>query len=86
MIRACGLGTHTFRVACEDARGLRAGALIAALGGLCAEGRAFMATTTDGRDVGVEAAELTLTLMDKSDSEVVFAALCTTDLERSSPI
>jgi hypothetical protein len=37
MIGACGLGTHTFRVACEDARGLRAGALIAALGGLSAE-------------------------------------------------
>ena len=34
----CGLGTHIFRVG-QDARGLRAGALIAVLGGHCAEGR-----------------------------------------------
>jgi hypothetical protein len=38
MIATCGLGTHTLLLGCEDARGLRAGALIAALGGLSAEG------------------------------------------------
>jgi len=36
MIGSCGLGTHTLRTYCEDAHGLRAGALIAVLGGLCA--------------------------------------------------
>ena len=40
----CGLGTHTFRVRCEDAHGLRAGALIAVLGGLRAERRATVPT------------------------------------------
>jgi hypothetical protein len=34
MIGWCGLGTHTLRTYCEDAHGLRAGALIAVLGGL----------------------------------------------------
>ncbi len=41
---SCGLGTHTLRVRCEDAHGLRAGALIAVLGGLRAERRATVPT------------------------------------------
>ncbi len=39
MIAACGLGTHIFRSLRNNARGLRAGALIAVLGGLRAERR-----------------------------------------------
>ena len=50
MIRPCGLGTHTFRVGCQDAHGLRAGALIAVPGGLCAkEVRQMAATDFDDR-------------------------------------
>jgi hypothetical protein len=36
MIGPCGLGTHFSHARCKDAHGLRAGALIAVLGGLCA--------------------------------------------------
>lgn len=39
MIRVCGLDPHTFRASCETAPGLRAGGLVAVLGGLRAEGR-----------------------------------------------
>jgi hypothetical protein len=42
----CGLGPHTFRASCETAHGLRAGGLIAVLGGLRAEGKPTVATTT----------------------------------------
>jgi hypothetical protein len=41
---ACGLGPHTFRASCETAHGLRAGGLIAVLGGLRAERRPVVAT------------------------------------------
>ena len=37
-MRSCVLGTHSCRVGCEDAHGLRAGALITVPGGRCAEG------------------------------------------------
>lgn len=47
MIGLCGLGTHTYRAGCEDAHGLRAGALIAVPGGRCAEGRPIVATIDD---------------------------------------
>lgn len=41
----------SFRVDCKDAHGSRAGAIIAALGGLCAEGRrSQMATPLDTLD------------------------------------
>jgi hypothetical protein len=45
---ACGYGPYTFRTLRKNARGLRAGAHIAALGGLRArrEGRATVPTTT----------------------------------------
>ena len=36
-MRWCGLGTHILRVACKDAHGLWAGALITVLGGPCVE-------------------------------------------------
>lgn len=41
---ACGFGPYILRVACEDARGLRAGARIAALGGHSAERKALVGT------------------------------------------
>ena len=44
MIAPCRLRRHTFRVACKDARGSRAGGAIAVLGSLCAERRPIVAT------------------------------------------
>jgi hypothetical protein len=48
MIGPCLMVAGSFRVTCQDARGLRAGATIAVLGGLRAERKASMATTTHG--------------------------------------
>jgi hypothetical protein len=72
MIDACGLGTHTFRVACEDARGLRAGALIAALGGLCAERRPIVASTHAASPLTDEEVDRLLTfLAEQTDAEAI---------------
>jgi hypothetical protein len=38
-VETCGLRTHTCRVGCKDAHGLRAGAVITVLGGRSTEGR-----------------------------------------------
>jgi hypothetical protein len=42
----CGLGPHSFRASCETAPGLRAGGPIAVPGGLRAERKATVPTTT----------------------------------------
>jgi hypothetical protein len=43
MIGPCEIVARSFRVTCQDAHGLRAGATIAVLGGRCAERTASMA-------------------------------------------
>jgi hypothetical protein len=82
MIAACGLGTHTFRVACEDAHGLRAGALIAALGGRCAERRPIVATSTEPFEA--DACEMTLALLEAPEREAIWAAFVSGDLALSA--
>jgi hypothetical protein len=51
MIEACLIVAGSFRTTCQDALGLRAGATIAVLGGLCAEREGSMATTLDAETV-----------------------------------
>jgi hypothetical protein len=48
---SCGLRTHTYRAGCENAHGPWAGALITALGGLCAERRRVVDATTTRAEV-----------------------------------
>jgi hypothetical protein len=83
MIGACGLGTHTFRVACEDARGLRAGALIAALGGLCAERRAIVPTTKAKRPLTKSEADATMVRIEEKVLSI--ARLIDENLARIEP-
>jgi hypothetical protein len=71
MIEACEIVARSFRITCQDARGLRAGATIAVLGGLCAERKASMATTAQGVDVGALTAAIREDVTDRLSTILV---------------
>jgi hypothetical protein len=94
MSGGCGLGTHTYRVGCKDAHGLRAGALIAVLGGLRAEGRPVVAPTLGiTEDVAISLSDVALIRavysrvldLDVEDEGDVIILLLTEAFERFAP-
>jgi hypothetical protein len=70
-VDACLIPVGSFRAKCQDALGLRAGAGIAVLGGLCAERKANMATTAQGVDVGALAAAIREDVTDRLSTVLV---------------
>jgi hypothetical protein len=70
---ACGFGTHNLRDRCETAHGLRAGAQIAVLGGLCAERKAPVAEYDNSIEFldGLNTDELVVELHRRHDALVV---------------